>query len=210
MYRPPAFRLDDLAAQHALIRAQPLGLLVTAGSGGLLADPVPFLLDPEDGPFGTLRAHLARANPQVQALAAAPEALVAFTAAQAYVTPSWYASKAEHGRVVPTWNYAVVQARGPARLVEDADWLLAHVAALTEAQEAGRPEPWAVSDAPAPFVAAQLRAIVGLEIPIARIEGKLKASQNRPAPDREGVAAGLSAAGAPAMARLVREGAPPG
>ena len=207
MYRPPHFREDRLAAQHALIRAHPLGLLISAGAEGLLASPLPFLLDAEASPVGTLRCHLARANPHWRALAGAAEVLVAFTGAEAYVTPSWYASKREHGRVVPTWNYATVQARGAARVIEDPAWLAEHVGALTRSQETGRAEPWAVSDAPAPFIAAQLRGIVGVEIVVARLDGKLKASQNRPPADRLGVAQGLEAenpAGS-AMARVVRE-----
>lgn len=207
MYQPPAFREDDLAAQHALIRARPLGLLVSAGPSGLQASPIPFLLDAEAAPLGVLRGHLARANAQWRDLASGGEALVVFLGAEAYVTPSWYASKREHGRVVPTWNYAAVEARGRARVVEDAGWLAAQVAALTAEREAGRPEPWAASDAPAPFLAGQLKGIVGVEIAIERIEGKVKASQNRPEADRRGVAEGLDREGpeAAAMARLVRE-----
>jgi transcriptional regulator len=209
MYQPPAFREDRLEAQHALIRAHPLGLLVSAGAEGPLASPVPFVLHEGEGPLGTLRCHLARANPHLEVLGGA-DALVVFTVTDAYVTPSWYASKREHGRVVPTWNYAQVQARGTARLVHDPAWLGEHVAALTALQEGTRPAPWAVDDAPPRFIEAQLRGIVGVEIPIARIEGKVKASQNRPEADREGVAAGLEAEapGSP-MARLVRERARP-
>ncbi len=206
MYLPPHFRQDDLEAQLDLIRAHPLGLLISAGPEGPLATPVPFALDAAAGPFGTLRCHLARANPHWRALAEDGTALVVFTAADAYVSPGWYASKREHGKVVPTWNYATVQARGQARVHEDPAWLGPHVAALTDMMETGRPEPWAVTDAPEPFVAAQLRGIVGVEIEIASLAGKLKASQNRPEADRAGVRAGLEAAapGCP-MARMMRE-----
>jgi transcriptional regulator len=168
----------------------------------------PYLLDDTASPFGTLRCHLSRANPQWRAFAAADEVLVVFTAADAYVSPSWYPSKRdEHGRVVPTWNYATVQARGHPRLVEDQAWLKAHVSALTDSQEAQQPQPWSVEDAPAGYIEAQLRGIVGVEIEILRIEGKVKASQNRPEADRIGVVEGLEAqgGGATEMARLMRE-----
>ena len=194
MYQPPHFREESLAVIHALIRDNPLGLLVTSGEGGLVANPIPFILH-EEGEKGTLRCHLARANPQWRALAAGTEALVVFQGVDRYVTPAWYAKKAADGKVVPTWNYAIVQARGSARVIEDAGWLLAHVSALSDTNEADRPEPWAVSDAPDDFVAAQLRGIVGIEIPIVSIVGKFKASQNRPAADRQGVVDGLAREG---------------
>jgi transcriptional regulator len=193
MYQPPAFREERLNVLHALIREHPLALLITSGAAGLEANPVPFLVDAGDGPQGTLRAHLARANPQLRALAEGGEALAVFQAANAYVSPGWYASKREHGRVVPTWNYAVVQVRGTPRVIDEAPWLRALVGRLTERHEAGRAHPWSVQDAPEDFVVAQLKGIVGVEIPIARIDGKFKLSQNRPEPDRAGVAAGLAA-----------------
>ena len=209
MYQPPHFREDDLAAQHGLIRSRPLGTLVTIdAAGGLVANPLPFLLDGAS-PLGTLRAHLARANRQWRDLqdgGAPREALVIFQGVDGYVTPSWYATKREHGKVVPTWNYAAVHVGWPVRVIEDRAWLARQVADLTALKEAGRAEPWAVTDAPAPFVEAQLKGIVGLELPIARIEGKWKVSQNRPEPDRAGVVAGLNAEGdeaTSAMARLV-------
>lgn len=207
MYQPPAFRETDLSTQQAFIAGHPLGLLISTGPGGVLANPIPFVLYPGEGPFGTLRAHLARANPQWQALAAAPEALVVFQGAEHYITPSWYPQKAVDGKVVPTWNYAMVQARGPARIIDDAAWLLANVAALTDQQEGRRLEPWAVADAPEPFIAGQLKGIVGVEIAIAGIAGKFKASQNRSEADRAGVAAGLLAEPGPhaaAMRALVK------
>ncbi|MCJ2143638.1 FMN-binding negative transcriptional regulator [Methylobacterium sp. E-066] len=202
MYQPPNFRDDTLAAQHGLIRAHPLGLLITGGADGLVANPVPFLLD-EASPHGTLRAHLARANPQWQALAEAEECLVVFQGPQGYVTPDWYVSKREHGRVVPTWNYATVHAWGRPRVIEDVDWLRRQIADLTALREAPRATPWAVDDAPAPFVAAQARAIVGIEIPITRIEGKWKMSKNRPEADRAGVIAGMRAEGETILADMV-------
>jgi len=201
MYLPPAFAETDPEALAALIAAHPLGLLVSAGPAGAMANLVPFLLAQEEERF-VLRAHLARANPQLAEIAAAPEVLVVFQAGDGYVSPGWYASKAEHGRVVPTWNYAMVQLRGTARLIEDEGFLRAQIAALTERQEAARPAPWAVDDAPAPFIAAQLRGIVGLEIAVSAMQGKLKLSQNRSAEDREGVRAGMMAEGVP-LARLM-------
>ena len=207
MYQPPHFREDDLGAQHALIRAHPLGLLVTAGPGGLMANPIPFLIDGQASERGTLRAHLARANPHWRELAQVAECLVVFQGPQGYVTPSWYATKRETGKVVPTWNYATVHAWGRPRVIEDQAWLRRQLDDLTLIREGGRPTPWAVDDAPADFVRAQVRGIIGIEIPIGRIEGKWKVSQNRPEADREGVLAGFREAGETAapMARLVAE-----
>ncbi|MCJ2076634.1 FMN-binding negative transcriptional regulator [Methylobacterium sp. E-025] len=195
MYQPPHFREDDLGAQHALIRAHPLGLLVTAGPGGLMANPIPFLIDGAASERGTLRAHLARANPQWRELAQVAECLVVFQGPQGYVTPSWYATKRETGKVVPTWNYATVHAWGRPLVVDDPDWLRRQIAELTDQREASRPEPWSVDDAPRPFTDAQVKGIVGIEIPVARIAGKWKLSQNRPEADRAGVVAGFRAAG---------------
>jgi transcriptional regulator len=191
MYQPPHFREDDLAVQHALIRAHPLGLLVTFGTTGLEANPIPFVLEASASSLGTLKAHLSRANPQWRTFEPAQEALVVFQGPETYITPSWYAAKREHGKVVPTWNYAIVQARGRLTIRDDPDWLLQQITTMTDMQEAPRPEPWKVSDAPVPFVAAQLKGIVGIEIEITRIEGKWKVSQNRPEADRLGVSAGL-------------------
>lgn len=191
MYRPPAFREDRPAPLHATIRAHPLATLVTHGPSGLTANLVPFMLVPgEDGP-DLLRAHLARANPQLADLRAGGEALVIFQGPQAYVTPSWYPSKHEHGKAVPTWNYILVQAHGRPRVIDDAVWLRAQIDALTTLQEADRDAPWAVADAPADYVTAQLKGIAGVEIAIERIEGKWKTSQNQPAANHAGVVAGL-------------------
>ena len=205
MYQPPHFREDRHAVQHALIRAHPLGLLITAGPGGLQANPVPFLIDSEASAKGTLRAHLARANPQLQELARVEECLIVFQGPQHYVTPSWYATKRETGKVVPTWNYITVHAWGQPQVIDDANWLRQQVGELTASQEDARIAPWGVDDAPADFIAAQLKAIVGLEIPIARIEGKWKVSQNRPAVDRSGVVVGLRSEGGEKMASAVAE-----
>jgi len=208
MYEPPFHRVDDLERLHALIRARTLGLLVSSGSRGLVANAVPFLIDPAASRLGTLRAHIARANSQWRDLAEAPEALVVFQGADHYITPSWYATKRETGKVVPTWNYVMVQARGAARIIEDDAWLSRQIEALTWGQEARRDKPWAVGDAPADFIAMQRKAIVGIEIEIADIRGKWKTSQNRPAADRTGVVEGLGALGdeeAREMAAIVKE-----
>ncbi len=211
MYEPPLHRNDDLAELHALIRARPLGLLVSHGPQGLLANAIPFLVDPARGKFGTLSAHMARANGQWRDLKEAGEALVVFQGTDHYVSPSWYATKRETGKVVPTWNYVIVQARGVPRVIEDADWLRGQIAALTRSQELSRAAPWAVDDAPEDFIAAQVRQIVGLEIEIADIRGKWKTSQNRNAADRAGVVAGLREDGdgdALDMAEIVEESGP--
>ncbi|WGF88750.1 FMN-binding negative transcriptional regulator [Marinivivus vitaminiproducens] len=207
MYQPPAFREDRIEVQHDLIRRHPLGLLITAGPSGLVANPVPFLVDAEAADKGVLRAHLAKANGQWRDLEAVAECLVVFQGPQDYVTPSWYATKRETGKVVPTWNYATVHAWGRPRVIPDPAWLRRQIADLTEAQERLRTEPWAVADAPPAFVDAQLKGIVGIEIAIERIEGKWKVSQNRPEADRAGVHAGFRASGEPgeAMADLVAE-----
>jgi len=211
MYEPPLHRQEDLSAQHALIRSHPLGLLISHGASGLLANAIPFLIYPEASKLGTLRAHVARANPQWRDLQTADEALVVFQGAQHYVTPSWYETKRETGKVVPTWNYVIVQARGRAVVTEDATWLRDQIEALTRKKESERAAPWAVGDAPEDFIAAQMRAIVGIEITISDIKGKWKASQNRNAQDRSGVIAGLAADGdaeAEAMAFFVRDSVP--
>ncbi len=192
MYVPPAFREDDPAELARIIRAARLATLVTATPEGLVATPLPLFL--EEGGDGqlVLHGHLARANPQWK-LPAIGEAMVIFSGPDAYVTPSWYEAKREHGKVVPTWNYVAVHAYGPAEFYEDDVRLLDVVRRLTDLHEGERSAPWAVADAPEPFVRAQLKGIVGLRLPIARLEGKRKMSQNRSAADREGVAAGLLA-----------------
>jgi transcriptional regulator len=195
MYQPPHFREDRIEVQHQLIRTHPLGLLITAGPGGLLANLFPFLLDSDRSDKGTLRLHIARANPQWRELEAVEECLVVFQGPQDYVTPSWYATKRETGKVVPTWNYATVHAWGRPRVVNDDVWLRRQIEDLTASREGLRAAPWGVDDAPPEFIVAQMRGIVGVEIPVSRIEGKWKMSQNRPAADRVGVVAGFREAG---------------
>jgi transcriptional regulator len=195
MYRPPAFREDRIDVLHAMIRSHPLATLVTNGSQGLEANLLPFGVVTNGGGKGILRAHMARANDQLGALREGAEALVIFRGPQAYVSPSWYPSKREHGRVVPTWNYVVVQAWGRSRVIDDPDWLRAQIEHLTAAQERERSEPWRVSEAPENFIDSQLKLIVGVEIPIERIEGKWKTSQNRSEADRLGAAEGVRTEG---------------
>jgi transcriptional regulator len=212
MYQPPHFRQERLEVQHELIRSHPLGMLVTLGSAGLVANPLPFWLDASASSLGTLRAHLSRANTQWRDFDSTREALVIFQSIEAYVTPSWYETKRETGKVVPTWNYAVVQAYGAMKVVDDPAWLMRQITEMTQGQEARQTEPWSVEDAPATFVAAQLKGIVGVEIEITRIEGKWKVSQNRPEADRLGVAEGLRTSeddAARRMADLVEAFGPP-
>jgi len=203
VYQPPHHREDRLEIQHALIRAHPLGALVTLEEGRLVANHIPFALDAGAGSLGTLRGHVARANGQWRDFSRDVEALVIFQGPQSYITPSWYATKQETGKVVPTWNYAVVHAYGALRVIEDEKWLRDQIECVTVSQESVRAEPWAVSDAPAGFVEGLMRAIVGIEIEITRIEGKWKVSQNRPAADRRCVADGLRTQESSAMAELV-------
>ncbi|MCQ4286569.1 FMN-binding negative transcriptional regulator [Pseudomonas stutzeri] len=192
MYLPAAFRQDDLTELHAQIQANPFALLASTGSGGMQASHLPLLLEPEEGEFGTLYGHFARANPHWRELHVA-EALAVFSGPDAYVSPNWYPSKAEHGKVVPTWNYIAVHARGPVELIEEPERLLQIVSRLSDRHEAARPQPWAVSDAPRDYLDGMLRAIVGFALPIRRLEGKWKLSQNRSAADQAGVRDGLAA-----------------
>jgi transcriptional regulator len=206
MYQPPHFRETRAGVMHALIRAHPLGLLICNGDDGPLANPIPFLLDSPEEETAVLRGHLSRANPAWRVIERQPDSpvLVVFQGPQAYVTPSWYETKKQTGKVVPTWNYAIVQARGRASVVDDPEWLRSQIGELTDRQEAGRTDKWKVDDAPDEFVQAQIRGIVGLRIEIAQLEGKWKVSQNRPAADRAGVAAGYRAEGNDSMEALVR------
>jgi transcriptional regulator len=203
MYRPPVFREDRLEVLHALIASHRLGTIVSNGPDGLDANLVPFTLDASRGPHGTLKAHLAKANTQLAALQSGGEVLVIFQGPETYITPSWYPTKQEHGKVVPTWNYVTVHAWGRPVIVEDPAWLLTQIGELTDANEGKRSEPWAVKDAPDAYVASQLKGIFGIEIEIARIEGKWKTSQNQPEANRIGVVEGLSAEGHTEMAELV-------
>ena len=191
MYRPEQFRIDDVAQTHALMRARPFATVVATGADGLTASHMPTVLR-DGGAYGVVEFHLARANPHCEVLAEGNEALMIFQGPEGYITPNWYPSKTEHGKVVPTWNYAVVHAYGRPQVMEDADWLRRHVSELTAQQEAGESVPWALSDAPDSYVAAMLRGLVGFRFGIARLEGKWKMSQNRQPQDRAGVVTGLA------------------
>ncbi|GAC1660637.1 MAG: FMN-binding negative transcriptional regulator [Candidatus Dormibacteraceae bacterium] len=191
MYCPALFREDRLEVQHGFIRSHPLGLLISHGSTGLVANLLPFVLKTGDSERGVLQVHMARANPQWRELDE-QAVLVVFRGPDAYVSPSLYATKEETGKVVPTWNYAMVQARGKARLRDQSDWLTPQLNALTTAREATRPQPWSVADAPSDYIEAQKKAIVGVEIEIAMLEGKWKVSQNQPEANRRSVVAGFS------------------
>ncbi len=196
MYRPAAFRQDDLTALHAQIESTGLALLTSNGPAGLQATHLPLLLEPGEGEFGTLYGHFARANPHWQALTG-QEALAVFSGPDAYVHPGWYPGKAEHGRVVPTWNYIAVHAWGPVETFDEHARLLELLARLTARHEAGQPKPRSLDDAPAESIARQLRAIVGFALPIHRLEGQWKLSQNRQVADRAGVREGLAASDNP-------------
>lgn len=208
MYNPRDFRPQDPALLHGLVCERPLATLVVQGAEGLDAAHVPLLLDTAVGDHGVLRGHVARANPLWRIAAEGGcAALAIFHGPQAYVSPSWYPSKREHGKVVPTWNYAVVHAHGTLTATDDPAWLHALVNALTDTHEAALSEPWQVGDAPDDFITKQLRAIVGIELAVTRMEGKWKMSQNRSEGDRDGVVAGLVDSGiygSAAVAAVVR------
>jgi len=206
MYIPKHFEPPSIEAMHELMRAHPLATLVTLSSGTLDANHLPLHLSEALGPFGTLRGHVARANPVWRNFAEDVEALAIFHGSDAYVTPSWYATKREHGKVVPTWNYVVVHAHGVLRIIDDADWVREHLETLTEQHERNLPEPWAVSDAPPEFTEKLIESVVGIEIVITRLSGKWKASQNQPGQNLTGVIEGLRNRGRPdadAVAALV-------
>jgi len=191
MYRPDHYRVDDLSLMHALMRAKPLVALVSGGAEGLCASHLPTVLKSE-APYGVIEFHLARANPHWKQLAECNEALMIFHGPEGYITPNWYPSKTEHGKVVPTWNYAVVHAYGRPEVMKERDWLRRHVTELTSQQERNEAKPWALSDAPDTYIDVMLRGIVGFRFAITRLEGKWKMSQNRDAKDRDGVSRGLA------------------
>jgi transcriptional regulator len=201
MYLPKHFSVNDLPTLHSLMREHPLATVVTQDADGLQANHLPLQLDASLGEFGCLRGHVARANPLATGKVAG-EALVIFQGPQAYISPGHYATKAEHGRVVPTWNYTAVHAYGQLRLIDDADWLLAQLTALTAEQEATQMKPWAVGDAPLDYIEKMLGAVVGIEISITRLVGKWKVSQNQPGVNQASLIAALD--GQP-MAELIRQ-----
>ena len=206
MYLPKDFVEERVPVLHEAIRRTRIGTLVTLGEAGLEASHVPMLIDPEPAPYGTLTGHIARTNPQWRRPTGGVQALAIFLGPNAYISPAWYATKRETGRVVPTWNYVAIHAYGELRFFEDAERLLRLVTRLTETHESGRWQPWAVSDAPAPYIQTMLKGIVGFELPIVRLEGKWKMSQNRPAEDRAGAVEGLrreGGAGEAAVAEIM-------
>jgi transcriptional regulator len=206
LYVPGQFREDRVEVLHEWIRRIALGSLVSLGEDGLEASHVPMLIDPGPTPHGTLTGHVARANPQWRNAKPGASALAIFIGPHSYISPGWYPTKRATGKVVPTWNYVAVHATGRLRFFDDAESLRRIVTRLTERHEAPRAEPWAVTDAPADFIAGMLRAIVGFELVIERLEGKWKMSQNRPAEDRAGVVEGLAREGGSAeVAAIVAE-----
>jgi len=200
MYLPKHFEETDIKVLHSLVRAHPLGSWVTVGSGGLIANHIPFLLKEGKGDLGTLVGHLARANDAWRTFSPSISSLVIFQGADSYITPSLYPGKKEHGKVVPTWNYAVVHIRGIPCVHDDRDWLVEHLAELTSAHEKGEEVPWKPSDAPADFIGRMVEGIVGIEIPIGEITGKWKIGQNRTVNDQMAAAQGLRAKGNPLTA----------
>lgn len=196
MYLPKHFEEPDVSVLHALIRSHPLGAWVTQAGGELLVNHIPFLVDPSRGEHGTLVGHVARANPVWKSFSKEVPSVVIFQGPEGYISPSFYPAKKEHGKVVPTWNYAVVHAHGTPRVIDDAGWLLKHVTAMTNRQESRHQAvPWAVTDAPADFIQSMVKMIVGIEIPLDTLVGKWKMSQNRAMPDRVGTIAGLKERG---------------
>lgn len=191
MYVNRLHQLTDREALFSLMASHPLGAWVCHSSAGLSANHVPFLLDRSRGPLGTLLGHVSRANDVWRVLGSSVPSVVMFQGPQAYITPNWYPGKTEHGKVVPTWNYVVAHAHGVARVVEDREWMLDMLQRLTAVHEAGRPTPWRVADAPGLFIEKMMHAIVGIEIPVDRLEGKLKASQDEAMEDRRGTVRGL-------------------
>jgi transcriptional regulator len=207
VYVPNAFKEERISILQDAIRRAGLATLVSLTDDGLIASHVPLLLDPEPGPYGTLLGHLTRQNPQSRG--ANGDALAIFLGPDAYITPSWYATKRETGKVVPTWNYVAIHAYGPLEFIDDPVHAREHVAHLTSRHEQGRPVPWKVSDAPEDFITNQLRSIIGFRLTIRRIEGKWKMSQNRRAEDRAGATTGLEMEGKRDVAELIRALSPP-
>ena len=208
MFQPAIFQEDRLDVMHNLMRTHPFATLISSATGELTADHIPMILHDDEGEHGILRGHVSVGNPLFTETDGALDVLAVFQGPQTYITPSWYASKQEHGKVVPTWNYAVVHARGTLTFNRDESWLLRHLHDLTQQHEGHRPNPWAVSDAPKDFVKRQLRGLAGFEIQVSNIDGKWKVSQNKNDADKSGVASGLldeNTANASEISRFVTE-----
>ncbi len=209
MYNPSHFEEKRTEVLHALIRQHPLATLVTLSQDGLVANHIPLYLRVDGSPHGTLAGHVARSNPLWRASDLGVQVLAIFQGPQTYISPNWYATKQEHGKVVPTWNYAVVHAKGLLAVHDDPLWIRAQLQELTTQQEsATSAKPWAVDDAPADYITTMVSALVGIEIPIASLSGKWKVSQNQPAVNRAGVVQALEGAGDSAMVDLVKAYAP--
>jgi transcriptional regulator len=204
VYIPPLHKEDRIDVLHDTMRRTGLVTLVTLTPGGLIASHVPMLLEPDPAPYGMLLGHVARPNSQAKGAVAGTEALAIFLGPDAYITPSWYETKRQTAKVVPTWNYVTIHAYGTVEFFNDRDRLLDIVTRLTNREEGRRAVPWAVTDAPPDFIEVMLRGIVGFAIPISRLEGKWKMSQNRPAEDRAGVVEGLTEGGREEVAALIR------
>ncbi len=208
MYVPSHFEETRIDVLRALIRARPLATVVTLSSRGMEANHIPLHLVESQGPHGTLRGHVARSNPMWSDRDGRAEALAIFHGVDGYISPSWYPTKREHGKVVPTWNYVVAHAYGPLRVIDDPAWLRGELESMVSRQEASSAEPWSIGDAPVDYVERMIAAIVGIEIAVSRLIGKWKVSQNQPAVNRRAVADALSQRGGPddsEMARLVRQ-----
>jgi transcriptional regulator len=208
MYIPKHFEETNIATLHGLMKAHTLATLATSAATELVVNHLPLLIYSDDGEFGTLRGHVARANPLWRQFTGTTAAVAIFQGPHSYISPSWYPSKHMDGKQVPTWNYAVVHAHGRPRIIEDANWLYTHLNDMTDEHESVQALPWKVSDAPKEFTDKLLNAIVGIEMPIMRIEGKWKVSQNRAKGDQLGVVAGLTSRGddqSQSMANLVMQ-----
>ncbi len=191
MYTPAYHAFNDIDQMYAHIAKYPLGAWVCHVRGQLIANHLPFVRDAQHGSHGRLVAHVSRANPVWRELAEGAPSVVMFMGPSAYITPSWYPGKRQHGKVVPTWNYVTVHVHGMARAINDARWILEALNRLTDAQEAKQAQPWKVADAPPEYIDKLLKAVVGIEITIDRIEGRLKVSQDKAEPDRRGIVEGL-------------------
>lgn len=208
MFQPPLFKEDRLSVIHDLIDAYSFGILIAHEDGEISANHLPFVLHRDLGDKGTLRAHMAKGNPLWQHFGPDTNVMVIFQGPHHYISPGWYASKAENGKVVPTWNYATVHARGVLKLIDDPDWLITQIGSLSDIHEAGRDVPWKIADAPDKYIRGQMKGIIGLEIEIADLTGKWKMSQNKNDADKAGVLAGLAADGdenALEVAKLIRK-----
>ncbi len=204
MFQPPLFKEDRLSVMHDLIDAYSFGILIAHEDGEISANHLPFVLHRDLGDKGTLRAHMAKGNPLWKNFGPDTNVIVIFQGTHHYISPAWYASKAEHGKVVPTWNYATVHTRGVLKLIDDPDWLITQIGSLSDIHEEGRDDPWKVTDAPDKYIRGQMKGIIGLEIEIADLTGKWKMSQNKNDADKAGIFAGLEADGDENAREMIR------